>query len=179
MQAARGASLSPGDDHGATTRTYVRLFAVVSLVALAIDQISKVVAVEKLQGRDSIEIVPRLLSLTFLRNPGAALGTGSGYTLILSVVAIAVSIGVIRVASRLRDRGWAVGLGLLLAGALGNLSDRVFREPSPLKGHVVDFLDWGPFVGNIADVWLTIAAVVIIWRSWRGVGLDGSREETS
>lgn len=179
MQAARGASLSPGDDHGATTRTYVRLFAVVSLVALAIDQISKVVAVEKLQGRDSIEIVPGLLSLTFLRNPGAALGTGSGYTLILSVVAIAVSIGVIRVASRLRDRGWAVGLGLLLAGALGNLSDRVFREPSPLKGHVVDFLDWGPFVGNIADVWLTIAAVVIIWRSWRGVGLDGSREETS
>ena len=58
MQAARGASLSPGDDHGATTRTYVRLFAVVTLVSFVLDQVTKVVAVEKLQGRESIEIIP-------------------------------------------------------------------------------------------------------------------------
>jgi signal peptidase II len=179
MQAARGASLSRGDDHGATTRTYVRLFAVVAFVALAVDQVTKIVAVEKLQGHDSIELVPGVLSLTFLRNPGAALSTGAGFTLVLSLIAIAVCVGVVRAAGRLRDRGWAVGLGLLLAGALGNLVDRIFREPAPLKGHVVDFIDYGVFVGNVADIALTFAAIIIVWRAWRGVRLDGTREESS
>lgn len=178
-QAARGASLSAGDDHGATTRTYVRLFAGVTLVSLVIDQFTKVLAVERLQGRDSIEIVPGVLSLSFLRNPGAALSTGAGFTLVLSIIAIAVCIGVVRIAPRLRDRGWAIGLGLLLSGALGNLIDRIFREPSPLKGHVVDFIDYGVFVGNVADIALTLAAVIIIWRTWRGIGIDGTREEKS
>jgi len=177
MQAARGASLSPGDDHGATTRTYVRLFAGVAVLAFALDQVTKIVAVEKLQGRESIELVPGLLSLTFLRNPGAALSTGAGFTLVLSIVAIGVSVAVVRVASRLRDKGWAIGLGLLLAGAVGNLADRIFREPSPLKGHVVDFIDYGPFVGNVADIALTFAALIIVWRAWRGVRIDGTREE--
>ncbi|KAA1378691.1 signal peptidase II [Aeromicrobium fastidiosum] len=179
MQAARGASLNPGDDQGATTRTHVRLFAAVALVALVLDQVTKVLAVEKLQGRDSIELIPGLLSLSFLRNPGAALSTGAGFTLVLSLIAIAVCIGVIRIAPRLRDRGWAVGLGLLLAGALGNLMDRIFREPSPLKGHVVDFIDYGVFVGNVADIALTLAALIIVWRAWRGVRIDGTREEKS
>jgi signal peptidase II len=179
MQAARGASLSPGDDHGATTRTYVRLFAGVAVLAFALDQVTKVLAVEKLQGRAPVELIPGVLSLTFLRNPGAALSTGAGFTLVLSLVAIGVSIAVVRVASRLRDKGWAIGLGLLLAGAVGNLSDRIFREPSPLKGHVVDFIDYGVFVGNVADIALTLAAIIIVWRAWRGVQLDGTREEKS
>ncbi|MRK02155.1 signal peptidase II [Aeromicrobium sp. S22] len=163
----------------AGSRTYVRLFTVVALVVLVIDQVTKVIAVEKLQGRDSIELVPGLLSLTFLRNPGAALSTGAGFTLVLSLIAIAVCIGVIRTASRLRDKGWAVGLGLLLAGALGNLVDRIFREPAPLRGHVVDFIDYGVFVGNVADIALTFAAIIIVWRAWRGIRLDGTREEKS
>lgn len=177
MQAARGASLSPGSGHGpGATHTYVRLFVVVAILSLALDQVTKFIAVEKLQGRESIEVIPRVLSLTFLRNGGAALGTGAGFTLVLSIVAIGVCIAVIRVATRLRDRWWAVGLGLLLAGALGNLADRLFRAPSPLKGHVVDFIDYGPFVGNVADIALTFAAVVIVWRTWRGVALDGTRD---
>lgn len=179
MQAARGASLSPGDDHGATTKTYVRLFAVVTLVTLVVDQVTKVIAVQKLQGRDSIELIPGVLSLSFLRNPGAALSTGAGFTLVLSLIAIAVCIGVVRVAPRLRDRGWAIGLGLLLSGALGNLMDRIFREPAPLKGHVVDFIDYGVFVGNVADIALTFAAIIIVWRAWRGIRLDGTHEEKS
>ena len=178
MQAARGASLSPGSDHGPTaTHTYVRLFTVVALVTLVADQVTKVLAVEKLQGRESIELVPHVLSLTFLRNGGAALGTGAGFTIVLTAIAVAVSIGVIRVAPRLRDKWWAVGLGLLLAGAVGNLADRLLREPAPLRGHVVDFIDYGVFVGNVADIALTLAAVLIVWRTWRGVGLDGTRQE--
>ena len=179
VQAAPGASPGRGDEHGAPTRTYVRLFAVVALVSLVLDQVTKIVAVEKLQGRDSIEIIPGVLSLTFLRNPGAALSTGAGFTLVLSVIAIAVCIAVVRIAPRLRDRGWAIGLGLLLSGALGNLIDRIFREPSPLKGHVVDFIDYGVFVGNVADIALTFAAIIIVWRAWRGVRIDGTHEEKS
>ncbi|MCW2829499.1 MAG: signal peptidase [Aeromicrobium sp.] len=177
MQAARGASLSPGDDPAATTTTYVRLFAIVAAVSLVLDQVTKFVAVEKLQGRDSIEIIPGVLSLTFLRNAGAALSTGAGFTLVLSLVAITVCVAVVRVSTRLRDRGWAVGLGLLLAGALGNLVDRIFRQPAPLKGHVVDFIDYGVFVGNVADIALTFAALIIVWRAWRGIRLDGTRED--
>ncbi len=180
MQAARGASLSPGDDHGPTaTHTYVRLFAVIAALTLVVDQVTKALAVEKLQGRESIELIPHVLSLSFLRNGGAALGTGAGFTVVLTVVAIAVSVAVVRMATRLRDRWWAVGLGLLLAGAVGNLCDRLFREPAPLKGHVVDFIDYGVFVGNVADIALTVAAVVIVWRTWRGVGLDGTRQVKS
>ena len=144
-------------------------------MALAIDQVTKVLAVRFLEGEPSVELIPGLLQLTFLRNAGAALGTGSSMTIVLTVIAIAVTIGVLRVATRLRDRGWAVGLGLLLSGATGNLADRLFREPAPLRGRVVDFIDYGPFVGNVADIALTLAAVIIIWRTFRGVGVDGTR----
>jgi signal peptidase II len=179
MQAARGASLSPGSDPGpATPHTTVRLFVVVALVAVALDQVTKVLAVDRLQGHDSITLVPGALSLTFLRNPGAAFSLGTSMTVVLSLVAIAVCVAVVKMSSRLRDRWWAVGLGLLLGGAVGNLADRLFREPAPMRGHVVDFIDYGGlFVGNVADIALTVAAVLIVWRTWRGVGLDGTREE--
>lgn len=161
---------------GRAPRPTVRLFAVVAVVAIVIDQITKVVAVEWLEGRESITVVPGLIDFTFLRNPGAALGTGSGMTIILTLVAVAVAVVVIRMSARLRDRGWAVGLGLLLGGAVGNLIDRVVREPAPLRGHVVDFIDYGPFVGNVADIALTFAAVFLIVQSWRGIALDGTKE---
>ncbi len=177
MQAARGTSLSP--DRGPTTHTSIRLFAIVAALTLVADQVTKFVAVEKLQGRGPVELIPNVLSLTFFRNAGAAFSTGTGFTVVLSIIAIAVCVAVVRMATRLRDRGWAVGLGLLLAGALGNLADRIFRQPAPFKGHVVDFIDYGIFIGNVADIALTFAAIVIVWRSWRGVSIDGTREDNS
>src|SRR5690606_23811941 len=118
-----------------------RPIPVVCGVAYAVDVATKILAVELLRGRDPVEVVPGVLSLTFTRNPGAAFGVATGLTLVLSLVAAAVVIVVIRMVTRLRDPVWAVGLGLLLAGALGNLTDRVFREPGVLRGHVVDFLE--------------------------------------
>ncbi len=174
MQAARGTSLSP--ESGPTTHTSVRLFAIVAALTLIVDQVTKYLAVDKLQGREPVELIPNLLSLTFYRNPGAAFSTGTGFTLVLSIIAVVVCVAVVRVATRLRDRGWAIGLGLLLAGALGNLTDRIFRQPSPFEGHVVDFIDYGFFVGNVADIALTFAAIVIVWRTWRGFAIDGTRE---
>lgn len=158
------------------SRSAVRLFIVVAAVVLVIDQVTKVLAVKFLEGEPSTTLVPGLLDLTFLRNPGAAFGQGSSMTIVLTLIAIVVAGVVVRMAARLRDRGWAVGLGLLLAGAVGNLIDRLLREPKPLRGQVVDFIDYGPFVGNVADIALTVAAVVIVWRTVRGVAIDGTKE---
>ncbi|MCL3836763.1 signal peptidase II [Aeromicrobium duanguangcaii] len=160
-------------------RRRVALFSVVAFLVVAVDQLTKWWAVERLDGHDPIPVVGDLLSLRFVLNPGAALGTGAGYTIVLSAIAIAVTITLIVIAPRLRDTWWAVGLGLFLGGAVGNLMDRLFREPAFLRGHVVDFIDYaGFFVGNVADIALTVAAIVIIWRSWRGHRFDGTREPT-
>jgi signal peptidase II len=171
---------STGSVPPAPRRVLPAFLAAVAL-AWAVDQVTKVLAVERLADRDEpIRIVPDVLELTFLRNPGAAFGMGASMTVLLSVVSVAVCVVVVRMAARLRDRVWTFGLVLLLAGALGNLTDRVLREPGPLRGHVVDFIDYGGlFVGNVADVYLTVAAVLVVVRTWQGVGLDGARTDAA
>ncbi len=158
-------------------RRRVGLFAAVAVGVVAIDQLTKWWAVESLRDHDPVPLVGDLLSLRFVLNPGAALGTAAGYTIVLSLVAVATTIALVVLAPRLRDRWWAVGLGLFLGGAVGNLVDRVVRDPGFLRGHVVDFIDYaGLFVGNVADIALTVAAVVVVGRSWRGHRFDGTRE---
>lgn len=162
----------------ADRRRRVGLFVTVAVAVVLVDQLTKWWAVERLAGHDPIPVLGDLLQLRFVLNPGAALGTGAGYTVVLSVIAIAVTITLLVIARRLRDPWWSIGLGLFLGGALGNLVDRLFREPAFLRGHVVDFIDYaGFFVGNVADIALTAAAVVIVVRSWQGVRFDGTREE--
>ena len=91
------------------------------------------------------------------RNSGAAFSLGTGFTIILTAVALAVVVVIARAASRLTSRGWAVALGLVLGGALGNLGDRLFRAPGVGRGHVVDWISlFGPFdkywpIFNLAD----------------------------
>lgn len=174
MQTSRGTSLSGSG----SPRTV--LFATVAAVVVAIDQLTKWWAVEELQGRDSIAVLGDVLSLTFVLNPGAAFGTGAGYTIVLTLVALVATAVLLFFARRLQDRVWAVGLGLFLGGAVGNLIDRLTREPGALRGHVVDMInynDW--FVGNVADMALTGAAVLIVVRAWQGIALDGTKEESA
>ncbi len=157
---------------------FLAAFLAAVVVAWGLDQVTKVLAVDLLADREPVPIVPDLLELTFLRNPGAAFGMGASLTVGLSIVSVVVCVVVVRMASRLRDRVWTVALALLLAGALGNLTDRLLREPGVLRGHVVDFIDYaGFFVGNVADIYLTVAAVLVVLRTWQGIGLDGTREE--
>ncbi|CAN5145282.1 signal peptidase II [soil metagenome] len=175
MQTARGASLTDERD---SRRSSLKLFVLAAVVVYAIDQLTKAIAVAKLDGDDSITVIPQVISLTLLRNAGAAFSMGTSMTALLSLLAVGIIVFVLMVARRLRDPIWAVALGLLLGGALGNLTDRVLREPSFLKGHVVDFIDYGGyFVGNVADIAITVAAVLIFLRSMRGIGLDGSRDK--
>ena len=181
MQAARGASLNSGDDDTQPEGTEppprrLKAFLLVAALVYVLDQVTKILAVRMLESEPSVTVIPGVLDLRFLRNPGAAFGMAASLTWLLSLAAIAVAIAVVVMASRLRNRTWATALGLLLAGAVGNLTDRIFRKPGPLRGHVVDFLEfplWPVF--NVADTALTIACVLILVQSFRGIGIDGVR----
>lgn len=160
----------------AAERAPLVLLAVVALSVLALDAVTKAVAVAKLSGGEEIPLAGGLLTLTLVHNSGAAFGIGAGYTAVLSVLALGVVALVLVLARRLRSRGWAAAFGLLLGGAAGNLADRFFREPGFLRGHVVDFLElpkWPVF--NLADTAISCAAVLIVWFSLRGLHPDGSR----
>lgn len=146
------------------------------MAAYALDVVTKLLAVAKLTDHEPVSVVGTLLRLDLVRNPGAAFSTGTSYTLILSVIALVAAVTVVRVGRRLGDRTWAIGLGLLLAGVLGNLTDRVFREPGFLRGHVVDFFElphWPVF--NVADMLIDAGVILILVQSWRGVPITGRR----
>jgi signal peptidase II len=148
----------------------------VAVVGYAADLSTKILAVEHLTGRAPVHVVGDLLTLTLLRNPGAAFSTGTSYTAVLSCVAIVAAVSVAWTARRLASTGWALGLGFLLAGVLGNLTDRLFREPGFLQGHVVDFIrlpHWPVF--NVADMCINVAAAVIVAQALRGMSVDGRR----
>jgi signal peptidase II len=148
----------------------------VALAVLIVDQISKAIVVARMPGREPIELVGDLLRITYTRNPGAAFSLGGGFTIVLSVIAIGVVVLIIRVSSRLVSLPWALALGGLLGGALGNLSDRIFRAPSPFRGYVVDWIqlpNWPIF--NVADASIVCSAVLMVLLTLRGVSLDGSR----
>jgi signal peptidase II len=185
MQATRGTSLSSTDPDTSTATPprasrHRLLFAVVALAAYAVDLGTKLLAVAHLTPGEPRDVVGSLLRLDLVRNPGAAFSTGTSYTLILSVIAVIAAGVVIRFGRRLGDRTWAVALGFLLAGVCGNLTDRVFREPGFLRGHVVDFLElphWPVF--NVADMLIDAAVILIVIQTWRGIGITGARHAKS
>lgn len=153
------------------------LVTVVALVAYAADQASKAWAVAALTDAPPREVVGSLLRLVLIRNPGAAFSLGTGNTWVLSVLAAIVLVVVVRTSRRLGSLGWAWAFGLILGGALGNLTDRLTRAPGLGQGHVVDFIDYhGWFVGNVADIAIVVAAGLIAGQALRGIGVDGRRE---
>ncbi|MGD9961267.1 signal peptidase II [Nocardioides sp.] len=185
MQAARGTSLNSGD-HPETPispphRTRFRtVFVVTALIAYAIDIGTKVLAVERLTGKGRVDVIGDLFGFNLARNPGAAFSTGTGFTEVFSLLAIAATLVVLWLSRRLGSTLWAIGLGLLLAGITGNLTDRLLRAPGPLRGHVVDFLElpnWPIF--NVADMCLNIGVAIVLIQTVRGVSLDGSRVKAS
>jgi signal peptidase II len=157
-------------------RTQVRLLVAVSAAVYALDQATKVLADAKLGGRGPVEVLGPLLKLDLVHNPGAAFGIAGGATILFSLIAVAVVAVIVRTARTLRSTPWAVALGLLLGGAVGNLTDRVVREPGVLRGRVVDFLElphWPVF--NVADMGITCAAVLIALLTLRGETPEGQR----
>jgi signal peptidase II len=139
-------------------------------VVWLIDLGTKVWAVEVLSSRANVQIIGSFLQLTFVQNSGAAFGIGAGSTIIFTFFALAVLIFITRYALQITSKGWALVCGLVLGGILGNLTDRIFREPGFLQGHVIDWIqipNWPVF--NIADTAIVIAAVVAIILTIRNI----------
>ncbi|MGB3439185.1 MAG: signal peptidase II [Actinophytocola sp.] len=159
----------------------VWLVAAVAPVLLVIDQITKQLALASLEHEPPVRVLGGLFYLQIVRNPGAAWGMATGMTWVLTLIALAVVVGIIWVMPKLRSTGWAIGLALVLAGALGNLVDRFFRAPGAMHGHVVDFLS--PFapngeafpVFNVADSAICVGGALIVLMALLGRDYDGRR----
>lgn len=152
--------------------------ALIGAAGLVVDQLTKTVALASLDPAHPPVLLGGLLTLQLTRNPGAAFSMGENLTVLLTCVAIAAFAFVAGyLVPRVRTLGWAIAEGLLLAGILGNLTDRLFRAPGPFHGYVVDFFQLPNFaIFNVADMCITAAAVLIIWFVLvKQVGPDGRR----
>lgn len=168
----------------AQTRPRVALFALVAAVVLALDVVSKVLVVAKLPEGEHKRILGGAIYLDQTRNSGAAFSLGTGFTAVLTVVALAVVVVIVRTASRLRSTGWAVALGLVLGGAIGNLIDRLARDPGIGRGHVVDWISvFGPDgahwpIFNLADSGIVCGAILAALLAVLGIDFGGRRQAT-
>jgi signal peptidase II len=161
------------DAAGLRPHRQVRMLVTVAAVILAVDIVTKVLAVRLLTPGQPVSIIGETVTWTLVRNSGAAFSMATGYTWILTLIATAVVIGIVWMGRRLVSPWWALGLGMILGGALGNLVDRFFRWPGPLRGHVVDFLSigWWP-VFNVADASVVGGAVLLVTLSLFGYDFD-------
>lgn len=157
------------------------LFATVAAIALTLDVVSKVLVAANLGlGHRPVRILGGLFYLDQTRNAGAAWGMGTGFTAVLTVIAVGVVVIIIRTARRMRSIGWAIALGLVLGGALGNLADRIFRSPGIGRGHVVDWISlFGPNgqywpIFNLADAAIVCGAILAGGLALFGVEMDGT-----
>ncbi len=151
----------------------LRLLLSIAAIVLALDIVTKVLAVKLLPPGQPVPIIGDTVTWTLVRNSGAAFSMATGYTWVLTLIASGVVVGIFWMGRRLVSPWWAVGLGMILGGAMGNLVDRFFRAPGPLRGHVVDFLSvgWWP-VFNVADPSVVGGAILLVVLSIFGFDFD-------
>lgn len=162
---------------GRSVARTVTLLAAIAVTVYLLDLLTKVLVVAFLTPYEPMEIIGDFVTFTLIRNSGAAFSMATGYTWVLTFVALAVVLGIIRYSSKLVSTGWVIGLGMVLGGALGNLTDRMFRSPGPLRGHVVDFIkvgDWWPTF-NVADSAVVCGAILLVVLTLLGYDYDGTR----
>lgn len=143
-------------------RQRVAVFVCLAAVAIGLDQVSKALAQIVLGDGAVYPFLGSLVSLRLLRNPGASLGLGSGATWVISLIAVGACLIIVALAMKTTSMAWTMVLSLAFSGAAGNLIDRVAYADGFLNGKVVDFLDYGWSVGNVADIYLTVAGVVVV-----------------
>ncbi|MHA6805174.1 signal peptidase II [Salinifilum ghardaiensis] len=182
-RAAEPGGTGAGDERAPRPRGSRRLLALLFGIAagvLVLDALTKIAVVATLEGGPPVRLLGGLVYLDVLRNPGAAFSLATGMTWLLALLAIGFVAGIVWLAPKLRSTGWGIGLGLVLGGACGNLGDRLFREPGPLRGHVVDFISVfapnGAYfpVFNIADSSIVCGGALVILLSLLGRDYDGT-----
>jgi signal peptidase II len=172
--------LDPTPSAGAR-RPRTRLLLGLAAAVLALDLVTKVLVVATVEPGEDIRLLGGLVYLTSLRNLGAAFSFAEGATILFSLIAVGVAVVIVRTARRLFSTGWATALGLVLGGAVGNLVDRIFRDPGFLRGGVVDFISvfapdgrvWPVF--NVADSAIVCGGILGALLAVRGIEFDGSR----
>jgi signal peptidase II len=149
----------------------------IAVFVLAADAITKALVVVHLRPGEPVHVLGNVLMLNLLRNSGAAFSVGTGNTIVFTAIAVVVVVYIVRTARNLRSVGWAVTLGLLLGGALGNLADRLFRAPGLFRGDVVDWIEltryWPVF--NVADSAIVCGGILTVLLAMFGYHLDGTR----
>lgn len=175
---------SPAVTDGVTAarrRGLTALLLTTTFLVIGVDQVSKYLVVHNLTENVPVTVISGLLQLRLIRNSGAAFSLATGSTWFFTVVATVVSVVIIRISRKLGSRWWAVALGLLLGGAVGNLLDRLLRAPGFGRGHVVDWIEYLKFpfmsfpIFNIADSCIVVAAGLIALLGLRGISIDGTR----
>ena len=167
----------PGAGQPARRRRVAVLVGVAAFV-LAADIISKAVVVAHLRPDQPVHLLGDVFDLWLTRNPGAAFSVGTGETAVFTVIAFGVIVYIARTARKLYSAGWAIALGLLLGGAMGNLGDRIFRAPGLFRGDVVDWIGVVPRyypIFNLADSAIVCGGILTVILAMRGYHLDGTR----
>ncbi|QIQ03950.1 signal peptidase II [Streptomyces liangshanensis] len=158
----------------AVRRTYV-LWATAA-AGLAVDQSTKAIAAVLVEGHEPTHTLGGKVTFTAFRNSGAAGSFAPDATIVFTLLAIATVVFIARVAPSVRSTGWAVGLGLVLAGAGGNLTDRLFRTPGFGRGAVLDFIQIGDSgIFNLADQCVTAGAALILIQTFRGIPMRAAK----
>ena len=177
-----GGTVTERPDQPARPRpSRARLLLGLAAAVLALDVGTKLLVVATLSDREPLRLLGGALYLTEARNTGAAFSFAEGATVVFTLIAVAVVVVIVRSARRLFSTGWAVALGLVLGGAVGNLLDRVFRDPGFLRGGVVDFISlFDPFgrvwpIFNVADSAIVCGGVLGAVLAFRGIEFDGRR----
>ncbi|PZF10628.1 signal peptidase II [Curtobacterium sp. MCPF17_011] len=156
----------------------IAALAFAAVVVVTLDQVTKALVVANLPEGVVVPVLGNALQFLSVRNPGAAFSFAVNMTWVFSLISAAVVVAIVVYARRIRSMWWAIVLGMLLGGALGNLSDRLFREPGFGRGHVVDFIStpWMmPAIYNVADSFICVSMVVFVLLVILGVNLDGTR----
>jgi signal peptidase II len=156
----------------------IAVLAGVAVFVLAADIITKAIVVSHLRPDQPVHVLGNVLEFWLTRNPGAAFSVGTGETAVFTVIAFGVIVYIARTARKLYSAGWAIALGLLLGGAMGNLGDRIFRAPGLFRGDVVDWIGVVPRyypIFNLADSAIVCGGILTVILAMRGYHLDGTR----
>ena len=164
LQAARGAR----PVEVAQRRLYLTFLGIAAVVA-ALDQFTKHLVVNELSDGSVITVIEGILQFRLTHNAGGAFGIGQEFPGLFLVASLVTLVIVLLLARNIREPSWAIPLGLVLGGGIGNLIDRIFRDTG---GRVIDFVDlqvWPLF--NVADSAIVLGVVVLFVLSF------GSRRE--
>jgi signal peptidase II len=148
----------------ARARLSIVLFGTATAVYL-LDRFTKLWAEERLAGRDPIVLIPKVLQFRYVENSGGAFSLFGGQPWLFFAASLIVVTVILVLSTRLHSTVSAIGLGLVLGGALGNLTDRMVRGPG-VSGKVIDWIEfprvWPVF--NIADSAIVIGALtLVVW----------------